>query len=68
MAQTTVIRYAEICEFAKQESIPVSRSMDIGYTYQVLPYMHIIIKVVLPVSTASAERSFSDLRRFKTYP
>lgn len=38
-------------------------------TYQLLPNIHIIFKILLtmPVSTATAERSFSSLRRLKTY-
>ena len=38
-------------------------------TYQLLPNLYAVLKVLLtmPVSTASAERSFSGLRRLKTY-
>jgi hypothetical protein len=38
-------------------------------TYQFFPNIHKVLKVLLtmPVSTASAERSFSGLRRLKTY-
>ncbi|XP_053381948.1 52 kDa repressor of the inhibitor of the protein kinase-like [Mercenaria mercenaria] len=38
-------------------------------TYQLYPNIHVVLKILLtmPVSTASAERSFSSLRRLKTY-
>lgn len=42
---------------------------SVDETYQTLPNLHTILKILLtmPVSTASAERSFSSLRRLKTY-
>ena len=43
------------------------KAMDVSY--QLHPNLYAIFKVLLtmPVSTASAERSFSTLRRLKTY-